>query len=95
MCLHSPPDEIDQLRPYPHIFKFVVENWGTVSLKEYFDKLILDNRDGNRKGFPTKVSIALLTLSLANIEKLENNGLTFESLDTGFSITPWKLPKNF
>jgi hypothetical protein len=88
-------DIIEHLRPYPHIFKFVEENWGTVRLKDYLDNLLMDNRDGNRKGFPTIVSDAILSLSLSNLFYLEKSGLEFEDESNGFAVTSWKLPKNF
>jgi hypothetical protein len=85
-----------KLSAYPHILKYIQDNWCTVRLKEYLEDLLTDTRDDSRAGFPTEVSSALLSISLSNIFCLENKGLTFDAPDeNGFGDTKWDLPKNF
>lgn len=81
---------------FPHIKKFVDSNWGTVELKNYFDTLLSDTRNGNRKGFPMEILSEILKLSQENIEYLKSIGIDFEECTASdFAPTDWKLPKNF
>lgn len=88
--------ELEVIKIHPHIYNFIVEHWGTVVLKEYFENMLQDTRNGSRRGFTLAVSSAILSLSLANINVLEKNGITFDTTqDEGFSNTKWDLPPNF
>ena len=46
------PNNLEQ--KYPHVFQKMIELWGTVSMRPYFDELIMSNRP-NRLGFPPEV----------------------------------------
>lgn len=37
---------------YPHITKKIMLNWGSSDLNEYLSDLLIENRNGERKGFP-------------------------------------------
>lgn len=90
------PMAIDALSDYPKIHKFVFDEWGTVPLKEYFEKLLSDTRENKRNGFPDEAAEALLMLALANTAYLEKMGFNFEDdAASAFAVTGWKLPKNF
>ncbi len=97
--MHKDLEEFDLdgiLAHYPHIRDFIVLEWGTMRLKNYFDSLLNDTRDGARKGFPKEVSQLLITLSLKNIAHLESCGIIFNDFaDTEFGVSKWELPKNF
>ncbi|NTV11484.1 MAG: hypothetical protein HGA47_12015 [Zoogloea sp.] len=60
------PDTIEQM---PHIVKNLQAMWGTPAAQAYIHKLMRDNRDGTRQGFPLYVVDELLML-LAVLEQL-------------------------
>jgi hypothetical protein len=48
-----PPDETDRgLESLPDVVREVVESWGTARGRALLDRLLHDNRDGRRAGFP-------------------------------------------
>lgn len=47
----------------PHVVDQLCRSWGTVACQAYLEKLIRDNRDGTRQGFPLTVIDELLTLA--------------------------------
>jgi hypothetical protein len=86
----------NKLDKYPKIQQYVDMTWGTVTLKEYLEKLMGDTRDGTRQGFPYDVSMALINLALENQAYLETLGISFdEDPATQFTVTGWQVPKNF
>ncbi len=92
----KPTALIEKLVEYPKVRQFVDYFWGTVTLKEYLDKLMGDTRGGTRNGFPYDVSMALINISLENQAYLESLGISFEEDPvTQFTLTGWELPKNF
>jgi hypothetical protein len=91
---------IDILKDYPKIQNYITENWGTLRLRDYFDFLLTDTEtvNGPRAGFSLEVADAILSLSLAHLFILEQNGLVKEDnwpSPKEFAITKWDLPKNF
>ena len=54
------PNNLEQ--KYPHVFQKMIELWGTVSMRPYFDELIMSNRP-NRLGFPPEVVTEIWALS--------------------------------
>lgn len=90
---------IDILKDYPKIQNFITENWGTLKLRDYFDFLLTDTvtRDGPRAGFSLEVADAILSLSLAHLFILEQNGIVKDDWPSPkeFTVTKWDLPKNF
>ncbi len=49
---------------FPRVFEKVVQLWGTPAMEPYFNELMMDSRDGKRKGFPQDVASEVLRLSL-------------------------------
>ena len=47
---------------YPHIAKNIMLLWGSTDMNSYFSKLIIDNRDCTRTGFPKRVSDYIINL---------------------------------
>jgi len=47
----------------PHLVDTLVHTWRTVECQAYLEKLLRDNRDGTRQGFPLSVVDELLTLA--------------------------------
>ncbi|WP_162860625.1 FimV family protein [Pseudothauera hydrothermalis] len=47
----------------PHLVDTLVRTWRTVECQAYLEKLLRDNRDGTRQGFPLSVVDELLTLA--------------------------------
>ena len=89
-------EEIEKLSKFPKIQFNVQESYGTVRLKIYLEKLLSDTRDCNRSGFPIEVSEALIAISLANMDYIEDIGISFEDDPVSqFTVTGWELPKNF
>ncbi|MBR0568337.1 hypothetical protein J5J83_19625 [Azoarcus sp. L1K30] len=54
------PDTLEQM---PHLVTAVQELWGTRDCQAYLQKLLRDNRDGTRQGFPLVVIDDILCLS--------------------------------
>ena len=70
---------------YPHnleerfsrVLNRIVQLWNLREIDDYFSELMIDNRGGNRQGFPREVVSELIALSLANTrarEKREKAG---------------------
>lgn len=49
---------------FPRVFEKLFELWDTSALEPYLDDLLMDSRDGHRKGFPPDVASEILRLSL-------------------------------
>lgn len=62
-------EEPSSLEDYPHIMSRVSELWGTQEAADYLNGLLLDNRDGQRIGFPMHVVEEIL--SLAHIQQAQ------------------------
>lgn len=61
---HHPPQEIVlSLADYPVAAKKIIDFWGTAMIAQYLDNLLLDNRRGQREGFPLSVYKEILKLS--------------------------------
>ena len=90
------PAELEELDGYQRIQDFINDNWGTLRLKDYLDSLLADTNNHTRQGFPSDAGAALLKLSLANTQVLENKGYNFdEDSASQFTTSNWTLPKNF
>lgn len=63
-------------------------------MKQYIADLLSDTRDNSRKGFPSSVVLALISLSNLNTQYLESLGIEFE-IEESFGTSTWKIPKNF
>lgn len=68
---------------FPHIAKQIATDWGTPKGLEYFEKLMVDDRQGKRQGFPLQAYQSLMKL-------LELHNLTFPSLKKA-STGPWEI----
>lgn len=89
-----PSDMMAVIAVYPHIAKQVVEHWGTVKLKEYFDMLLRDTRNGTRKGFAEGVAESLFGLAAMNTEYLEFIGI-IDTEPAELDVRSWTIPKNW
>jgi len=56
----SAPDALEKM---PHLIKTVEETWGTRECQAYLQRLLRDNRDGTRQGFPLTVIDDILCLN--------------------------------
>lgn len=90
------PAALEDLAEFPKIQAMVDQEWGTVRLKEYLEKLMADTRNNSRAGFPREFGDALLRLALANDRALEKRGVSApDDYVSQFAVTGWELPKNF
>lgn len=55
------PVELEQR--FPRILNKIAELWGTSQLESYFTELMIDNRGGNRQGFPKEIAAEIYRLS--------------------------------
>lgn len=58
------------LETMPHIIEHLQKTWGSRDCQAYIEKIVRDNRDGTRQGFPLAVVDELLTLSSVLEEQL-------------------------
>lgn len=56
------PHNLEQ--QFPRVLARILELWGTPELDPYLTELMMDTRDGKRKGFPAEVASEILRLSL-------------------------------
>ncbi len=49
-------------KDFPHISSKLLEYKGSYEFTEYIFHLLLDTRDGGRRGFPQEIASAILTL---------------------------------
>lgn len=56
----SAPDSLEKM---PHLIQAVEDLWGTRECQAYLQRLLRDNRDGTRQGFPLTVIDEILCLS--------------------------------
>lgn len=54
----------------PHVAKTLTELWGTPACQAYLEKLLRDNRDGTREGFPLSAIDEILVLAAILEEEL-------------------------
>ncbi len=54
----------------PHVVKTLTELWGTPECQAYLEKLLRDNRDGTREGFPLSAIDEILVLAAILEEEL-------------------------
>jgi len=54
----------------PHLAKTLTELWGTPACQAYLEKLLRDNRDGTREGFPLSAIDEILVLAAILEEEL-------------------------
>ena len=47
---------------YPRIYNNIVETWGSVELREYFNKLLIADRE-DRQGFPPNICMHIMVLN--------------------------------
>ena len=67
---HSPPktDLTQFLEAYPHL-QSIVTDWGTQAGRDRISSLILDTRDGGRKGFPPEHAKTVFSLLMEHDSK--------------------------
>lgn len=51
-------------KSFPHVFNKILELWKFPTMEKYFDSLMMDTRDGKRKGFPPDAAMEIFNLSL-------------------------------
>ena len=49
---------------FPHVFNRIIELWKLPMMEKYFGELMMDTRDGKRKGFPPEAAMEVFNLSL-------------------------------
>lgn len=49
---------------FPHVFAKILELWKFPTMEKYFNELMMDTRDGKRKGFPPDAAMEIFNLSL-------------------------------
>ncbi len=74
----SAPDSLEKM---PHLVKSVQELWGSRECQAYLRKLLRDNRDGTRQGFPLNVIDDILCLSAVLEQELGPYRPTHEELE--------------
>ncbi len=57
---------------FPRIMERIVELWDSKEIDTYFTDLMIDQRGGNRQGFPPRVASEIFALSMAHGNILEN-----------------------
>lgn len=65
-----------------HVSKKIQDRWGTTEGQAYLEKLLRDNRDGTREGFPLSVIDEILTLATVLEDQLGPYRPPAESPDT-------------
>lgn len=61
------PHKLEQ--QFPRVLEKILQLWETPALDPYFHDLMMDSRDGNRKGFPREVASEILRLSLISAKQ--------------------------
>ena len=51
-------------KKFPHVFARILELWKVPAMEKYFTDLMMDTRDGKRKGFPPDAAMEVFNLSL-------------------------------
>lgn len=54
---------VHTLEQMPHLIDMLTKSWGTRDCQAFLEKLLRDNRDGLREGFPISIIDEILTLS--------------------------------
>ena len=49
---------------FPHVFTRIIELWKMPTMEKYFTELMMNTRDGKRKGFPPEAAMEIFNLSL-------------------------------
>lgn len=49
---------------FPRVFEKIFDSWEMATLEDYFNELMMDSRNGQRKGFPPEVASEILRLTL-------------------------------
>lgn len=65
--LFSTPETLAAIEAMPHLTSRIVGLWKTRDLNTFIFDLLLDSRDGNRKGFPAAVAKELMFLAKINL----------------------------
>lgn len=83
---------------FPRVFEKIMTSWDTPALEAYLDELMMDSRDGHRKGFPHDVASEILRLSLIYAKQLKQSKgdiwgsntekIRYEVEQLGFKHTP-------
>jgi hypothetical protein len=54
---------------FPHLLDKIIETWDSHEFDSHLNKLMLDNREQSRQGFPPAVASELLRLSILHSEQ--------------------------
>lgn len=93
---HYYPHLLEQ--QFPRVFEKIIQLWTSPALDDYFNELMMDSRDGQRKGFPPDVASELLRLSLVYAKQYKESNkdvwggdtekIRYEVEQLGFKHTP-------
>ena len=61
------PHKLEQ--QFPHILERIIHLWDSQEFDTHLNKLMLDNREQRRQGFPPEVASELLRLSILHSEQ--------------------------
>jgi len=59
---------------FPRVFEKIFQIWDTNELESYLDDLLMDSRNGQRKGFPQDAASEILRLSLLYAKQQNQSG---------------------
>ena len=80
-----------ELESIPHLCQKVCAIWGSPELEAYIEALMMDSRDGSRKGLPVEIGAELLWL--AEINKLRRAVEMSEKLGIGLDDASAKIDR--
>ena len=85
-------------KQFPRVFEKIIELWELPSIEDFLNELLMDNRSGQRAGFPREVASEILRLSLYHAEQQKQSSedawgnvsekQRFEIEQMGFKHTP-------
>lgn len=58
---------------FPRILNRIAELWNSKEIENYFTELMIDNRGGNRQGFPPNIASEIFSLSMAHAKYVEKS----------------------
>jgi uncharacterized protein len=93
---HYYPHALEQ--QFPRVFEKIIQSWNSPALESYFEELMMDSRDGKRKGFPREVASEILRISLIYAKQFKQSQgdawgsntekIRYEVEQLGFKHTP-------